>query len=547
MREFVQHFAALCFVLFLLIMFPFQGNAQFKNYFDPDTNLVNNPNLYECTTLIETGIPGQEIAIGGAISGRDSLNVNRQTAYLMQVGYNGVPKKLNLFEDPASFLIYGPRLYSLCFDGINHFYLALGSNDNQLVLKTRVDGSLIWATALNHHATYGIAMEGDSVIAMGQDESVQGVHDYALTKMDSNGTTSPGMMFGTVGFDQPEKMIVTPDGYVMAGFTFAAGLFNPMIIKSDKSYNKLWSYIVSAPGKDMSCDDISAAMDGSGYVATGKVTTLGGGPDSLFVLKLDTVGTLMWCNFYGVNTADKLNSNGIATDPQGRGYLVCGAYAFTGVYRQPFVFRVDKNGNPVWIRAYGIRDTLYDEVMQDIIIRENGSFFYSIAQSEKIDTNFTITKRIFMVKASVETGEIPCDSAMSFGMQPAFTTPGGGTHTEAYYVDKAYSFVGIPASVDYEIACSVYVSVPEPALFPNFFSFVNPATDELILDYSMELGRGAINLMDLQGRVLRQYNLQEGQHRERHSLQGISAGMYFLVGQGETWKIPVKRLLITHH
>lgn len=96
-----------------------------------------------------------------------------------------------------------------------------------------------------------------------------------------------------------------------------------------------------------------------------------------------------------------------------------------------------------------------------------------------------------------------------------------------------------------EVACSVMVATPEPPPVGNAFSFVNPATDELVVDYNLDLESRDLRLMDAQGRLLRTFTLPVSQSRARFSLRGLAQGIYFLVGQRDFWDTPVQRLLIT--
>lgn len=540
----------LCLVLTLAVASVFNfASAQYKQTYRPDSMTLDGVSLFEATGIVETGIPGREIAICGAVTGSDTSNVIRQTVYLMQTNNLGSPVQLDMFRDTTPLLFYGPRAYAVTYDGQQNFYLALGSNDNQLILSMAQDGTFRWIRKGNHHDYYSVVMDGDEVVMLGQDESTQGLHDYSLAKMDSNGAAiGNGNMFGTVEFDLPEKVISTPDGYVMAGFTFFQGAFNAMIIKTDKSLNLNWSRIFGGINKDIQCKDLVEAVDGSGYIVTGRNQDLNTGHDSLYAFKLDTSGAVLWSYLYGIDSTNDVEVNSIAADPLGRGYLIAGSFRVPPGFYEPCVMMIDPAGAPLWTRNYGVRDTSVQEIFRDIIVAQNGSYFYASGDYVQVDTNNQVQRAVFVVKAGLTHGEVPCDSALSVGRRGNTLIPGGSAHEEPFLSNNSYNFfigLGGDGQMNSTVNCSTIVAtVPRITDQGNSFSFVNPAAQELNLEYQVNEREGTMMLHDLQGRILRQFPLQEGRHRERFYLGDLPQGLYFLTATGKDWRTETKRLLI---
>lgn len=540
----------LCLVLTLAVVCVFDSaSAQYKQTYRPDSTTLSGISLFDATGIVETGIPGQEIALCGSITGIDTNSVIRQTVFIMQTSNLGAPAQLDLFRDTTPLLFYGPRAYAITFDGQQNFYVALGSNDNQLVLSMTVDGTFRWIRKGNHHDYYSVVMDGPEIVLLGQDESIQGLHDYSLCKVDSNGAAiGNSNMFGTAAFDLPEKVISTVDGYVMSGFTFASGAFSAMVIKADKSLNLGWSLILGGINKDIQCKDIVEAVDGSGYIVTGRSQDLNTGHDSLYAFKLDTAGNVLWSQLYGIDSTYDVDAYSIAADPLGRGYLIAGAFRVPPGFYEPCVMMIDPMGHPLWVRNYGVRDTSVQEILKDIIVAHNGSYFYTLGEYTQVDTNNQISKAIFVVKAGLTTGEVPCDSAMSVGTGIGTLIPGGSAHEEPFVANNSYNFfvgLGSNGQMNSVVNCSTIVAkVPSITDRGNSFSFVNPTAQDLILEYQVKLGEGVLILNDMQGRTLRQFPLQEGHHRERYNLGNLPQGLYFLTAKGEDWRTETKRLLI---
>jgi hypothetical protein len=367
--------------------------------------------------------------------------------------------------------------------------------------------------------------------------------------MDSAGTpVGNGSMFGTVEFDLPEKVISTLDGYVMAGFTFFQGAFNAMVIKCDKSFNLLWSRIYGGISKDIQCKDLAAAVDGSGYIVTGRSQDLNTGEDSLYAFKLDTAGALLWSNLYGIDSTDDVDAYSIAADPLGRGYVIAGAFRVPPGFYEPMVMMVDPMGSPLWVRGYGVGDTAVQEIFKDIIVAQNGSYFYGVGDYTQVDSNNQISKAMFVVKAGLTNGEVPCDSGMTVGVSGLTLIPSGSAHEEPFLANNSYNFfigMGGDPVMNSTVNCSTIVAtVPRITDAGNSFSFVNPAAQDLVVEYNVNQGEGLLTLNDMQGRVIRQFPMQEGWNRDRHYLGNLPQGLYFLTASGEGWRTETKRLLI---
>lgn len=534
-----------CLLILVLCLFaPAQG--QFKQVYLPDASTLTGISQFDATGIIATGLPGKGIAICGSLTGKDTSNTTRQTVYLMQMSELGEPQQLDFFQDTSSFLLFGPRAYGMTYDGNQNFYMCVGSNDNQTLLSIDRDGNFRWGHKANHHEFYSAVMDNGNIVYLGQDESVIGIHDYAVARVDSNGNGGPGMMFGTVDFDIPKEIISVPDGYVMAGYTFYLGFFNAMVIKCDKQFNLIWSRIYSLPSKDMTCEDLTASFDGGGYLFTGRTTDLTTGMDSLYIMQLDTGGLLDWFRLYGIDSANKAHVYSLETDPLGRGYLVCGDYQQSPRFEQAMAFMVDKDGDGVWMRDYGAGDSATQEILRDVDIKPDGSYFFSVGEITEVDSNNQIQKRMMVVKADLETGAIPCDSALTFGERVTVPIPGGNAHEEPFFAWSRYDFTSWKGEYNNTVICSVLVTVDVDLPRENSFSFVNPAAQELVVDYTLTNGPGRLELVDLQGRVLRQFPLREGIYRERFRLSGFPQGLYFLTARGDDWKTETKRLIIAY-
>ena len=306
-KRMFKTFPKTVFLAFILVVGLANATAygQYKKIYSIDRPDLMEPNLFSATKVLETNLPGRRIAISGTLNVQDTSFFTYQSIYDLLTDLHGNPTGMHLYEDTSSFLFQGPRGYSACYDGNGHFYHAIGSNNRQVVMKTDTAGNVLWANTQNHHEFYSIVCENSGVVYLGQDESIQGAHDFSLARIDENGTASQGNMFGTIDFEQPYKVIRDGNHYVMAGSSFKQTGFYLMIVKADMNFQTVWGRVTRSPGKDMNCTAVASAADGSGYIFSGRAR---GGADSVFVMKTDTAGNTVWMKLFNIGGATEAHN-----------------------------------------------------------------------------------------------------------------------------------------------------------------------------------------------------------------------------------------------
>ena len=179
-------------LLLMICLIAESSFAQFKKVYHPDSLVLQSPSFFSVGKLMETDLPGRQLAIVGTMNTTDSANIPRSTVFNMLLNLDGNPQALHLFEDTSAFPFAPPRAYAGCYDGGGNFYTGLGSNNKQIVIKSDASGQMLWAHSGNHHEYYSMVCEGGSVTFMGQDESVQGAHDFSISRFDAAGAGGAG-------------------------------------------------------------------------------------------------------------------------------------------------------------------------------------------------------------------------------------------------------------------------------------------------------------------------------------------------------------------
>lgn len=511
--------------------------AQFKKVFEPDTAILHPPSFFTAIKVVETDLPGRELFVTGTIITQDSGGAYRIAAYTLLTNLHGEPQAMHIFEDTSQFVFQGPKAYGACYGGNGELYMGVGTNNKQVILKSTASGQLLWAKAANHHEFYSLLCEGNTMVSLGQDESIQGAHDFSLQRLNaSDGSFQLGKMFGTTGFENPQKVARIGMDYLMVGSSFQTSNFDLMVVRADSGFNTVWGKTYTIPNKTTVGYAIGKPREGSGYVVTGGMR---GGVDTLFVLRLDAAGNPLWARHYAIAGATEATNYVMVVDPESGGYLLAGAYRATG-YLRPFVFMTDSVGNVQWARDYGEPGVDTDEFLNDVIYCHADGFFYGVGDRVEVDSN-NFWHKVFAIKIAADSGTVPCDSALAVTSGPLAFQAGLTTFEEPFLSNADYPIGNLfPVRMNVETRCSIIAGIQDVPL-TGIFQLENPSTGELHLKVEVPWGGGTLQVMSLRGECVWESRLEEGLQQVSHSLSQLSAGLYLVTVQGEGWRYPARR------
>jgi hypothetical protein len=516
--------------------------AQFKKVFEPDSVILLSPSYFTAIKVLETDLPGRELLTVGTLTTQDSGGTYRLAAYTLFSDLHGNPQAMYIFEDTSAFVFQGPKVYGACYGGNGEVYSAMGTNGAQVVLKTNVNGQLVWSRAAFHHEFYSILCEGSSVVVLGQDESIQGAHDNALLRLNADGSLVNGNMYGTTDFETPQKVARIGNHYLTAGNSFQGSGFAGMVVKADTALNQVWGNSYLAANKSVLSYGIAEAADGNGYMASGIVR---GGVDSLFLMKLDTMGNPLWVNYYGITGATEANNFALTQEVETGGYLLAGSYRKTG-YLRPYILLVDSLGAVQWARDYGDPGVNTDEILNDVVHFQADDFYYAVGDMVDVDSNLFLHK-VFTVKFAADSGIVSCDSVLQVVAVPGSFQIGPTTVEEPFGASVAYPMGNLfPVRMNVETRCTVIVGVADDAPRTGVFHFANPSSGELNLKVEVQSGGGTLRVVSMGGQVVLERRLEEGMQEVRYELPYLSNGLYLVTVEGEGWRYPMRRWAVVN-
>lgn len=162
-------------------------------------------------------------------------------------------------------------------------------------------------------------------------------------------------MYG--GSDQEEAYAVeeTIDGgFIIAANTksFGSGLWDAWVIKTDAYGNQEWAETYGGTGID-NAYDVKQSLDG-GYIIAGRTDLDGSSFSSLWLIKINDMGDMMWNETFGENDRAEL-ANSIQLTYDGA-FIIAGTKEvepYDDPHQEFWLIKTDVDGNMLWDRTYG--------------------------------------------------------------------------------------------------------------------------------------------------------------------------------------------------
>lgn len=178
-----------------------------------------------------------------------------------------------------------------------------------------------------------------------------GYHDFLAVKVDKRGEL---VWATTVGGPDDERgsYSVRPSsdhGFLLTGTTrsFGAGRTDLFMVKLDAFGNLDWSKTIGGAGSEGGMTTLQLE---DGYISIGDCDSFGAGKKDLLVVKLNLDGSLVWAKTYG-GLEDDIGS-GIARTAGG--YIVGGTiWSFGAGEADSGLIKIDTLGNVVWAKTIG--------------------------------------------------------------------------------------------------------------------------------------------------------------------------------------------------
>ena len=190
-----------------------------------------------------------------------------------------------------------------------------------------------------------------------------------VSKLNSAGSTTWQKTYGIGNADDAYFIQQTSDGgYIIAGSTYSAPSgYDMWILKLDSTGNVTWQKSYGGTSADYA-RSIKQTSD-NGYIIAGSTSSSGAGGSDVWVIKVDSAGTISWQNTYGGTNNDAAYA--VLQDIDGS-YIIAGQTNSFGAGLYDFwVLKLDGSGNIIWQKTYG---GPLNDYARSVIKTSDGSF-----------------------------------------------------------------------------------------------------------------------------------------------------------------------------
>jgi len=249
------------------------------------------------------------------------------------------------------------------------------------IVKLNSGGTLQWSRTIGgtgYDVAYCIIQTTDGGYAVaGQTGSFGTGGDFYIVKLDSSGTLQWSKTIGGTGGDVAYCIIQTTDGgLAVAGYTnsFGAGNLDMYIVKLDGSGTLQWSKTIGGTLTDAAVS-IVQTTDG-GYAVAGYTNSIGPPYYDLYIVKLNSSGTLQWSKTtIGGGTGTDVATSIVRTTDGG--FAVAGYTNSFGPSSDMYIVKLDSSGTLQWTRTVG--GTGYDRAGTTGSIIQTSDGGYAVA------------------------------------------------------------------------------------------------------------------------------------------------------------------------
>jgi hypothetical protein len=223
------------------------------------------------------------------------------------------------------------------------------------LMKTDATGDTIWTRFYR----LGVVSTGKSVqqtndggyIITGMTCPNTGWLPYPfLIKTDSNGDTLWTKRYSVCAYGESVRQ--TPDGgYILTGETtnaYAGPVNDLFLLRLDASGNIRWTKTFGGANTEVAYA-LRVTSD-NGFIITGSTRSFGAGDLDIYLVKTDSLGTLLWSRTYGMALYEEGIDVKQTTDG---GYIVTGNTKLDSLHEGIFLIKTDMNGDTLWTKIYG--------------------------------------------------------------------------------------------------------------------------------------------------------------------------------------------------
>ena len=258
-----------------------------------------------------------------------------------------------------------------------------------------------------------------------------GFADGYIVKTDSAGAVEWEKRYGGTDTDYFYSVDFTTDGgYILGGITYSYGLGGPddlFLVKVDSLGEFVWQKTFGSTGNDYG-QTVLTTLEG-GYIFVGHKAA--GAYSDAYIVKTDSSGIIEWEQTFG--TSDNLESTPIIRQLSDSSFMVAGSRYFPGNSDLDiWAMKLSKTGDSLWSRTWG--NSPMDDYIFDFQITSDGGYIFTGQHGDS-----GVEKHNMWI---IKTDSLLCDTALcAFDcMACDFILPSALVNTDTITVQDSGSF-----------------------------------------------------------------------------------------------------------
>lgn len=343
-----------------------------------------------------------------------------------------------------------------------------------------------------------------------------------LIKLDGSGNLQwDETIGGPTGEGAASIKQTTDGGYILVGSTmsYGAGIVDAYVVKINATGAIQWTRTIGGTDED-GASSIIQTSDGN-YVLTGYTKSFGAGNYDVYVVKLDSSGTVLWTLTEGSSGYYEVGRSIIETSDGN--YVICGDNASITNNNEAYVIKVSPAGNVLWARTTGGPNN--DEGFS-IVETPNGG----LALTGLYAWTSTVWDMYFIL---LDNNGMGCCNSGSFGFTGSGGTfSSGGTVTSV--ISGVYSnYVSTQGCIVYDL-CNLVTSTDVIQPKTNFVLYPNPSNGIITIESGQGQVMGdkwTVEIYNLFGEIINQSETRNP--KLEIDLSTEANGIYFAVVKTE--------------